>query len=65
MARLPSRQAVAEAAEALRRVLAVIDAGELDVTNPRDVALVRRLQGALMALKAVSGYPPGPAEPKS
>ena len=41
----PNRDDVAEAAAALRRVLDAIDKGELEVTTPQDIALVRRLQG--------------------
>jgi hypothetical protein len=55
--------AVTEAAEGLRRLLAVIEDGELAVTTPQEVALVRRLQGALTALEAVAGRPGRGVEP--
>ena len=45
--RPPSRATVRDAALALRRLLDVIQAGELDASTPRDVALLRRLQGTL------------------
>jgi hypothetical protein len=32
-----------------------VEAGELDAVNAHDVALVRRLQGAVAALKALPG----------
>jgi len=40
---------VAEAAEALRRLLAAIDAGEIDADDPKARALRRRLEGAMAA----------------
>jgi hypothetical protein len=46
---------VAEAAAALRQVLNAIEMGELDVNTPQDIALVRRLEGALVALEKVGG----------
>jgi hypothetical protein len=36
-----------EAAAALRKLLDAIEAGELHVSTPREVALFRRLQGTL------------------
>jgi hypothetical protein len=53
--RPPARAAVAETAEALRRLLAIVEAGELDTVTPKDVALVRRLQGALVGWEASLG----------
>lgn len=61
--RPPSRKDITEAAEALRRLLALMEDGELTVTTPQDVALVRRLQGALTAMEAVAGRPSPGAEP--
>lgn len=55
--RPPTGEAVTEAAEALRRLLVAFEEGELTVTTPQEVALVRRLQGALTALEAVAGQP--------
>lgn len=43
-----TRATLSEAAEALRGLLAAVDAGELDVATPREVALLRRLQGTLV-----------------
>lgn len=40
---------MAEAAEALRRLLAAIDAGEIDADDPKARALRRRLEGAMAA----------------
>jgi hypothetical protein len=54
--RRPTRQAVDEATAALRRVLRAIENGELEVTTPQEVALVRRLEGALVGLEKVSGH---------
>ena len=51
----PTRQAVDEAADALRRILTAIEDGELEATNPQDVAVVRRLQGAVAALEEIAG----------
>ncbi len=45
--RPPSHATVQEAAESLKRLLDAIEAGELDVSTPRDVALLRRLHGTL------------------
>ena len=45
---------MADAADALRRVLRAIEDGELAVTTPQDVALVRRLEGALAALEKLA-----------
>ena len=45
--RPPPRATVQEAADALRRLLDAIEAGELDASTPREVALLRRLQGTL------------------
>ncbi len=46
--RSPTQTTLREAAEALRGLLAAIEAGELDVATPREVALLRRLQGTLV-----------------
>jgi hypothetical protein len=62
--RPPSRSTVAEAAQALRRILASIEEGELSAATPQEVALVRRLQGAVVAMEAVSG-PRVPTSPES
>jgi hypothetical protein len=45
---------VAEAAEALRRLLAAIDAGEIDAEDPKARALRRQLEGAAAAWQEVS-----------
>jgi hypothetical protein len=42
-----SKKTIQEAAAALQRLLDAIDEGELDASTPRDVALLRRLQGTL------------------
>jgi hypothetical protein len=36
---------IQEAAAALKKLLDAIEVGELDVSTPRDIALLRRLQG--------------------
>ena len=43
---------LAEGAAVLRRLLAAVEAGELEVANAHDVAIVRRLQGAVAAFEA-------------
>lgn len=53
--RPPSRQTVAEAAVALGRLLAAVDAGDVAVPTARDRALLRRLQGALAAWQEAAG----------
>ncbi len=62
-ARRPSREAVEEATDVLRRVLKAIEDGELEVRAGSDVAFVRRLEGALAALEAAGGR--RPPEPRS
>jgi transcription elongation GreA/GreB family factor len=41
-----------DAADALRRLLAAIEAGELEADSPRAKALIRRLEGAVVGLEA-------------
>jgi hypothetical protein len=59
MPRAGGRQdrAVTEAAEALRALVAAVERGEVELANAHDVALLRRLQGALAALETVLGRP--------
>jgi hypothetical protein len=45
----PDPSSVAEAARALRRLLAAIDEGEIDASDPKARALQRRLEGAVAA----------------
>jgi hypothetical protein len=45
--RPPTRATLSEAVQALRRVLEAVESGTLKVPTPRDVALLRRLQGVL------------------
>ncbi len=45
--RPPSHVTVQEAAESLKRLLDAVEAGELDASTPKDIALLRRLQGTL------------------
>jgi len=47
-----------DAAEAIRRVLAAVAEGELDVSTPGDLAAVRRLEGAIVALEKTAGKRP-------
>ncbi len=42
-----------EAVDLLRRVLKAVDRGDLTADGPAAVALVRRLEGALLALRAI------------
>jgi hypothetical protein len=55
LAVLPSSKTVQEAAVALRRLLDAIEAGELEVPTPKDIALLRRLQGTLAGWEEVLG----------
>jgi hypothetical protein len=52
-----SRKTTQEAAGMLRRFIEAVESGELMANTPQDVAVVRRLQGALTALEAVAGRP--------
>jgi hypothetical protein len=45
--RPPTQATVQEAAESLKRLLDAVEAGEVDASRPRDIALLRRLQGTL------------------
>jgi hypothetical protein len=45
----------AEAAELLRRVLALADAGDLSADGSAGAAMVRRLEGALISVNAQPG----------
>jgi hypothetical protein len=51
----------------LRRFIEAVESGELMANTPQDVAVVRRLQGALTALEAVGvavdGVPKQPDRP--
>jgi len=60
--RPPSREAVREASEALRKLLDAIEAGELDAVTPSEVALLRRLQGNLAGWEEVMGVRRGPTD---
>jgi hypothetical protein len=50
-----SRKATEDAAQVLRRFIEAVESGELMASTPQDVTVVRRLQGALVALETVSG----------
>lgn len=45
----------AEAASAMRRVLAAVHAGDLDAASPQARALLRRMEGAVAALEVQTG----------
>ena len=53
--RVPSRQDIVQAAEVLQHLLAAVDAGDVAVPTARDRALLRRLQGALVAWQEAAG----------
>lgn len=55
VSRPPSRAAVAEAAVALRRLLAAVEEGQLELSTPKDVALLRRLEGVLAGWETALG----------
>jgi hypothetical protein len=54
-----SRKTVQEAAVALRQLLDAIEAGELDASTPKDIALLRRLQGTLAGWEEALGEDSG------
>ena len=56
--RPPSRATLTEARDALRRLLTEIETGDIDVSTPREVALLRRLQGVLAGWEEALGEPP-------
>jgi len=49
-----TKSEIAAAAGLLRELLDEIKAGELEASTPREVALLRRLEGALIALEEAS-----------
>jgi hypothetical protein len=53
--RTPTRATVSEASAALKNLLEAVEAGELEVSTPRDIALHRRLQGTLAGWEEVLG----------
>jgi hypothetical protein len=57
--RPPSRATLTQAAAALKKLLDVIEAGELDVSTPKDIALLRRLQGTLVGWEEALGKDSG------
>jgi len=58
-----SKRARQEAAEQLRAILAGVAAGELDASSPQARAIIRRIEGAVIALEASIGRtsPPEPS----
>ena len=60
--RPPTRAVLAEAAAALQKLLDAVQAGELDISTPRDVALLRRLQGTLAGWDEALGKRSGDAD---
>jgi hypothetical protein len=55
---------LAEAAAMLRRLLALVEAGELEATTPTARAVLRRLEGAAIAAELAAGIPTsGPHRP--
>jgi len=61
--RPPTRATLTEAADALRRLLDAVDAGNLKATTPGDIALLRRLQGTLAGWDEALGRSPTPDDP--
>jgi hypothetical protein len=53
--RRPKPDPAAEAALMLRAILGAVEKGEVQAANAQDVALLRRLQGALAALEPLTG----------
>jgi hypothetical protein len=56
--RSPTQATLREAVEALRGVLAAVEAGEIEASTPREVALLRRLQGTLVGWGEALGEQP-------
>jgi hypothetical protein len=48
-------QELTAASQALREILDLVSAGELEASTPRAVAMVRRLEGAVTAWEAAAG----------
>jgi hypothetical protein len=44
-----------EAARTIRALMAAVDAGEIEASSPQARAMLRRLEGAALALEALSG----------
>ena len=44
------------AADLLRRLLEAVDAGDLSADGPAAVAVVRRLEGVLLAVETLNGH---------
>ena len=55
--RTPSRATVTDAAEVLRRILAAVEAGEIEADTPQARRLVRRIEGAQAAWGTESPKP--------
>lgn len=51
---MANRRDVAEAARLLRRLLELVESGELDAGSAHGLAMVRRIEGAAMALESAS-----------
>lgn len=49
---VPNRRDMAEAARLLRQLLELVDAGILEATSGPALAMVRRIEGAAMALES-------------
>jgi hypothetical protein len=52
--RVPTGGDLEEAAEIIREVLAAVEQGKLTVSSPREIALLRRLEGTAIALQAAA-----------
>ena len=48
-------ESLVEAQKVLRRVLDAVERGDLSASTPQGQALVRRLEGAVLALEALEG----------
>jgi hypothetical protein len=49
-----TQKELADAARTIRAVLAAVDEGKLTAASPREIALLRRLEGAAIALEEAS-----------
>jgi hypothetical protein len=57
--RPPTRATLTQATAALKKLLDAIETGELDVSTPKEIALLRRLQGTLAGWEEALGKDSG------
>ena len=50
----PTKSEMREAAAGLQRLLEAVDDGRLEPPSPPEIAMIRRVEGAVIALEAVA-----------